>query len=58
MQSDRGHIAGTFVVRRGASHPWRNPLSDAVCRTAFTLIEATPIVIDGHVLAEVQPFST
>jgi quercetin dioxygenase-like cupin family protein len=47
--------AGDIVVQRGTTHLWRNPSSDRVCRIAFVLIEAKPIVVDGRVLEEVHP---
>ena len=47
--------AGDIVVQRGTNHLWRNPSSDTVCRIAFILIEAAPVVIDGAVLEEIHP---
>jgi quercetin dioxygenase-like cupin family protein len=47
--------AGDVVVQRGTNHLWRNPSTDTVCRIAFVLIEAAPVVIDGKILAEIHP---
>jgi quercetin dioxygenase-like cupin family protein len=47
--------AGDIVVQRGTNHLWRNPSPDTVCRIAFVLIEATPIVIQGRQLDEIAP---
>lgn len=47
--------AGDVIVQRGTNHLWRNPSTDTVCRIAFVLVEAAPIVIDGQVLPEIHP---
>jgi quercetin dioxygenase-like cupin family protein len=47
--------AGDIAVQRGTNHLWRNPSPDTVCRIAFVLIEATPIVIQGRQLDEIAP---
>lgn len=59
LELDGGEVvslaAGDIVVQRGTNHLWRNPSADAVCRIAFVLIEALPVVVDGRVLEEVHP---
>lgn len=59
LELDGGDVvalaAGDIVVQRGTNHLWRNPSPDTVCRIAFILIEAAPIVIDGRVLEEIHP---
>ena len=59
LELDGGEIialnAGDIVVQRGTNHLWRNPSTDTVCRIAFILIEAAPVIVDGHVLEEVHP---
>jgi len=59
LELDGGEVvslsAGDVVVQRGTNHLWRNPSKDEVCRIAFVLIEAAPIVIDGRWLEEVHP---
>lgn len=59
LELDGGEVihldAGDIVVQRGTNHLWRNPSATNVCRIAFILIEAAPIVIDGKVLEEVHP---
>jgi quercetin dioxygenase-like cupin family protein len=47
--------AGDVVVQRGTNHLWRNRSPDTICRIAFVLIEAAPVVIDGKVLEEIHP---
>ena len=47
--------AGDIVVQRGTNHLWRNPSDSEICRIAFILIEAAPVVIDGVALAEIHP---
>ena len=59
LELDSGQVvrleAGDIVVQRGTNHLWRNPSADAVCRIAFILIEAAPVVVGGEVLEEVHP---
>lgn len=59
LELDGGEIvtlgASDIVVQRGTSHLWRNPSPDTVCRIAFVLIEATPVVRQGAILPEVHP---
>ncbi|WP_246611106.1 cupin domain-containing protein [Aquisediminimonas profunda] len=59
LELDGGEIvalnAGDIVVQRGTNHLWRNTSPDTVCRIAFVLIEATPVVVDGKVLEELHP---
>lgn len=59
LELDSGEItslaAGDIVVQRGTNHLWRNPSPDTVCRIAFILIEASPVVIDGRTLEEIHP---
>lgn len=38
--------AGDVIVQRGTIHLWRNPSSTEVCRIAFVLIEAAPVVVN------------
>lgn len=46
---------GDIVVQRGTNHLWRNPSKDRICRVAFVLIEALPLVVGGRRLEEVHP---
>jgi quercetin dioxygenase-like cupin family protein len=46
---------GDVVVQRGTNHLWRNPSRDTVCRIVFVLIEASPVLIGGRPLDEMQP---
>ncbi|OAN58513.1 cupin domain-containing protein [Sphingomonas sp. TDK1] len=59
LELDGGEVvalgAGDIVVQRGTNHLWRNPSPDTVCRIAFILIEAAPVVVDGKVLEELHP---
>jgi len=59
LELDGGEIvplkAGDVVVQRGTNHLWRNPSADTICRIAFILIVAAPVVIDGRPLAEIHP---
>jgi quercetin dioxygenase-like cupin family protein len=58
LELDGGDViplsAGDIVVQRGTNHIWRNT-SDTVCRIAFILIEAEPVVIDGKIMPEHRP---
>lgn len=47
--------AGDIVVQRSTNHLWRNPSETDICRVAFILIEAAPVVVDGKVMEEVHP---
>lgn len=47
--------AGDIVVQRGTVHLWRNPSASEMCRIAFVLIEAAPVVIDGVALKDINP---
>lgn len=47
--------AGDIIVQRGTIHLWRNPSPTDVCRIAFVLIEAAPVVVDGVPLPDVMP---
>lgn len=47
--------AGDIIVQRGTIHLWRNPSATQVCRIAFVLIEAAPVVVDGVPLPDVMP---
>lgn len=47
--------AGDVIVQRGTNHLWRNPSAGTVCRIAFVLIEAAPVVINGKTLEEIHP---
>lgn len=59
LELDGGEVVslepGDIVVQRGTNHLWRNPSADEVCRIAFILTEATPIVVNGQVLEEIHP---
>lgn len=59
LELDGGEVvrlgAGDIVVQRGTNHLWRNPSTDTVCRIAFILIEAAPVVVDGKILEELHP---
>lgn len=47
--------AGDIVIQRGTIHLWRNPSASEVCRIAFVLIEAAPVVVGGTPLADIEP---
>lgn len=47
--------AGDVCVQRGTNHLWRNPSATEICRIAFVLIEALPVVVNGQVMEEVHP---
>jgi quercetin dioxygenase-like cupin family protein len=47
--------AGDIIVQRGTVHLWRNPSATEVCRIAFVLIEAAPVVIKGTPLPDIAP---
>jgi quercetin dioxygenase-like cupin family protein len=47
--------AGDIIVQRGTVHLWRNRSPDTVCRIAFILIEASPVVIGGVELEDISP---
>ncbi len=47
--------AGDIIIQRGTIHLWRNPSADTVCRIAFVLIEAAPVVVNGAALPDVEP---
>ncbi|MDO7836142.1 cupin domain-containing protein [Sphingobium sp. HBC34] len=59
LELDGGEVvslhAGDIVVQRGTNHLWRNPSDTQVCRIAFVLIEAAPIVVNGRQLEEIHP---
>jgi quercetin dioxygenase-like cupin family protein len=59
LELDGGEVVvlqvGDIVVQRGTNHLWRNPSADRICRIAFILIEATPVVRNGRQLPEVHP---
>lgn len=59
LELDDGSVtalhAGDIVVQRATNHLWRNPSSDQVCRIAFILIEAKPVMVQGQVLPEIHP---
>ncbi|MFY8094473.1 MAG: cupin domain-containing protein [Niveispirillum sp.] len=59
LELDGGSVtalsAGDIVVQRATNHLWRNPSADRVCRIAFILIEATPVMAGGRVLPEIHP---
>jgi quercetin dioxygenase-like cupin family protein len=40
---------GDVVIQRGTNHRWHNR-SDAVCRFAWILLDAAPILVDGESL--------
>lgn len=47
--------AGDIVIQRGTVHLWRNPSASEVCRIAFVLIEAAPVVVGGTPLPDIEP---
>ena len=47
--------SGDIIVQRGTMHLWRNPSVTEVCRIAFILIEAKPVLIGGIPLEETKP---
>jgi len=59
LELDDGAVAsaqaGDIVVQRGTVHLWRNPSASEVCRIAFVLIEAAPVVVDGVPLPDIEP---
>ena len=59
LELDDGSVtalsAGDIVVQRATNHLWRNPSPDRVCRIAFILIEAKPVMAGGRVLPEIHP---
>ena len=59
LELDGGEIvplsAGDIVVQRGTNHIWRNPSADTVCRIAFVLIEAQPVLVDGKIMEAQHP---
>lgn len=59
LELDDGAIttaeAGDIIIQRGTVHLWRNPSASEVCRIAFVLIEAAPVVIDGTPLPDIAP---
>ena len=59
LELDGGQVVtatvGDVIVQRGTNHLWRNPSADTVCRIAFILVEAAPVVIDGRILEEIHP---
>ncbi|MCX9146545.1 cupin domain-containing protein [Erythrobacter sp. WG] len=59
LELDEGAVAsaqaGDIVVQRGTVHLWRNPSASEVCRIAFVLIEAAPVVVDGVPLSDIEP---
>lgn len=59
LELDDGSVtalaAGDIVVQRATNHLWRNPSPDQVCRIAFILIEAKPVMAGGRVLPEIHP---
>jgi len=59
LELDDGSVtalqAGDIVVQRATNHLWRNPSPDQICRIAFILIEALPVMAGGRVLPEVHP---
>lgn len=58
LELDDGAIktahAGDIIVQRGTIHLWRNPSTSDVCRIAFVLIEAAPVMVDGTALPDVM----
>lgn len=59
LELDDGAIttarAGDIIIQRGTVHLWRNPSASDVCRIAFVLIEAAPVVVDGAALPDIEP---
>lgn len=59
LELDDGSVtalsAGDVVVQRATNHLWRNPSPDQVCRIAFILIEAKPVMAGGRILPEIHP---
>lgn len=47
--------AGDIIIQRGTVHLWRNPSLTEVCRIAFVLIEAAPVVVNGTPLPDIEP---
>jgi len=47
--------AGDIIVQRGTNHLWRNRSPDTMCRIAFVLIEAKPVVAGGRTLEQIFP---
>ena len=47
--------AGDIIVQRGTVHLWRNPSPVEVCRIAFVLIEAAPVLVNGMPLPDIEP---
>ena len=54
MELDSGETvtirAGDVVIQRGTNHVWHNR-SEAPCRFAWILIDAAPVVVNGHRLS-------
>lgn len=54
MELDSGETvavrAGDVVIQRGTNHVWHNR-SEAPCRFAWILIDAVPVVVNGHRLS-------
>jgi quercetin dioxygenase-like cupin family protein len=59
LELDDGSVtplaAGDIVVQRATNHLWRNPSPDQICRIAFILIEAKPVMAGGRILPEIHP---
>lgn len=59
LELDDGAIkvarAGDIIVQRGTIHLWRNPSKSEICRIAFILIEAAPVIVNGAALSDVDP---
>lgn len=59
LELDDGAVAtaqaGDIIVQRGTVHLWRNPSASEVCRIAFVLIEAAPVVVGGVPLPDIEP---
>ena len=55
MELDGGEVvtvrAGDVVIQRGTNHVWHNR-SDAACRFAWILLDATPVEINGQRLGD------
>lgn len=47
--------SGDIIVQRGTMHLWRNRSATDICRIAFVLIEATPVLVAGVPLDEEKP---
>lgn len=47
--------SGDIIVQRGTMHLWRNRSATEVCRIAFVLIEAKPVLVNGAPLKEEKP---